>query len=127
MRKESQGKMKQLYSLYTVLAPGALFVALSVSQGTVVWAQTIPVQLWVTTSSTTGVTFGLKQQPNLRFGSDINDGVAAIDVDDTKVFQTMEGGGASFTDSAAWLVNEKLSPAVRDQVMRKPSLEEWRD
>ena len=119
MRKESQGKMKQLYSLYTVLAPGALFVALSVSQGTVVWAQTIPVQLWVTTSSTTGVTFGLKQQPNLRFGSDINDGVAAIDVDDTKVFQTMEGGGASFTDSAAWLVNEKLSPAVCDQVMQK--------
>ncbi len=30
----------------------------------------------------------------------------------------MEGGGASFTDSAAWLVNENLSPSVRDQVMQ---------
>jgi glucosylceramidase len=111
--------MKQLCSLCTVLAPGTLFVVLSASLGTVAWAQTAPVQLWVTTSNTTGVAIGLKQQPSLRFGPDANDGVATIDVDETRIFQTMEGGGASFTDSAAWLVNEKLSPAVRDQVMRK--------
>ncbi len=111
--------MKQLCSFCTVLVPGALFVALSASPGTVLWAQKIPVQLWTTTSSTTGVTAGLKQQPDLRFGPDANDNVAAIDVDDSKTFQKMEGGGASFTDGAAWLVNEKLSPTVRDQVMQQ--------
>src|SRR5579859_3987868 len=111
--------MKQLCSFCTVLVPGALFVALSASPGTVLWAQTIPVQLWTTTSSTTGVTAGLKQQPELRFGPDADDRAVAIDVDDSKTFQKMEGGGASFTDGAAWLINQKLSPAQRDEVMRR--------
>lgn len=110
--------MKRLCRLYTVLAPGALFVALSASHSAVAWTQKVPVQLWVTTSSTSGILAGLKQQPELSFGPDANDQVAAIDVDDSKTYQTMEGGGASFTDSAAWLVNEKLPPMVRDQVMQ---------
>ena len=54
--------MKQMC---TISAPGALFAALSTSHGNVLWAQTIPVQLWITTSSTTtGVTAGLKQRPD---------------------------------------------------------------
>jgi glucosylceramidase len=111
--------MKQLRGLYTALAHGALLAVLGTSQGTAASAQTVPVHLWVTTSSATGVTAGLKQEPDLSFGPETQDGVATIDVDEGKTFQTMEGGGASFTDSAAWLVNEKLPPAVRDEVMQK--------
>jgi glucosylceramidase len=100
------------------LAPGALLAVLSASQAGMASAQTTPVHLWVTTSSTTGVAAGLKQEPDISFGPDEQADVAILDVDDSKSFQRMEGGGASFTDSAAWLVNEKLSPAVRDDVMR---------
>jgi glucosylceramidase len=101
------------------LAPSALFAVLSAFQAPTAPAQTVPVQLWVTTSSTTGVTAGLEQQPDISFGADAHDDVATIDVDDSKTFQTMEGGGASFTDSAAWLLNEKLPRKVRDEVMRR--------
>ncbi|HTC94935.1 MAG TPA: glycoside hydrolase family 30 beta sandwich domain-containing protein [Terriglobales bacterium] len=111
--------MKQLSRLCKVLSSVALSVVLSAAYGTVVWAQKVPVQLWVTTSNTTGVVLGLQRQHDLRFTADANDSITAIDVDEAKVFQKMEGGGASFTDSAAWLVNEKLSPASRKQVMRK--------
>src|SRR5215471_9254085 len=111
--------MKQLCGLCMALAPGALFAVLSASQVPRAAAQTVPVQLWVTTSSTTGVTVGLEQQPDISFGADAHDDVATIDVDDGKTFQTMEGGGASFTDSAAWLLNEKLPRKVRDEVMRR--------
>lgn len=41
----------------------------------------------------------------------------AINVDDTIRYQTLEGVGASFTDSAAYLVWEKLTPAQRAQLM----------
>lgn len=37
----------------------------------------------------------------------------AIDIDDRQTFQTMEGFGASLTESSAWLLHDKLSPAQR--------------
>ena len=59
----------------------------------------------------------LSPQPSLTFvpgpGSTL-----AINVDDTIRYQTLEGVGASFTDSAAWLVWEKLTPAQRNQLMQ---------
>jgi O-glycosyl hydrolase len=59
----------------------------------------------------------LSPQPSLTFvpgpGSTL-----AINVDDTIRYQTLEGVGASFTDSAAWLVWEKLTPAQQHQLMQ---------
>ncbi|HEY4762849.1 MAG TPA: carbohydrate-binding protein [Candidatus Sulfotelmatobacter sp.] len=59
----------------------------------------------------------LSPQPSLTFvpgpGSTL-----AINVDDTIRYQTLEGVGASFTDSAAWLVWEKLTPAQQNQLMQ---------
>ena len=59
----------------------------------------------------------LSPQPSLTFvpgpGSSL-----AITVDDTIRYQTLEGVGASFTDSAAWLVWEKLTPGQRNQLMQ---------
>ena len=41
-----------------------------------------------------------------------------IYVDETQTYQEIEGFGASITDSAAYLLNEKATPADRDTVMR---------
>lgn len=41
----------------------------------------------------------------------------AINIDDTVRYQTLEGVGASFTDTAAYLVWNKLTPAQRQQLM----------
>jgi glucosylceramidase len=42
-----------------------------------------------------------------------------ISIDDLKAYQEVEGFGASFTDSSAWLVYTKLTPAQRDDIMQK--------
>ncbi len=59
-------------------------------------------------------------------GSDLAFGVAAptatamaIDVDDTKTFQTIQGFGAAMTDSSAWMLTTKLSCAERQRVMQR--------
>jgi glucosylceramidase len=82
-------------------------------------AQASSIHVWTTTSDEAGVVAGLEAQPDITLGKDAADGVQAIDVDETKVFQKMEGGGASFTDGAAWLINQKLSPVQRAQVMKR--------
>jgi len=42
-----------------------------------------------------------------------------ITVDDTKTYQRIDGFGASLTDSSAWLIYTKLTPAQRDDLMQK--------
>ena len=84
-----------------------------------VHAQQSSVQLWITTSDEAGVVAGLEAQPDLAFRPNAPDGIQAIEVDESKVYQRMEGGGAAFTDGAAWLINQKLSAVQRDQVMRR--------
>ena len=41
----------------------------------------------------------------------------SISVDETRRFQTIDGFGASITDGAAWLLEDRLKPASRDTVM----------
>jgi glucosylceramidase len=112
---ENDGREITLKLTRTALptAIGILFCAASAA------AQATPVQLWITTSDDAGIVKGLEQQPDLAFGADSNTAEAVIDLDDTKQFQAMIGGGASLTDGAAWLINEKLSPVQRDEVMRR--------
>jgi beta-glucanase (GH16 family) len=43
----------------------------------------------------------------------------AITIDPTERYQPIDGFGASFTDSAAYLINQKLSESERDTLMRK--------
>ena len=43
----------------------------------------------------------------------------AIVVDHSRLHQEIEGFGASFTDSAAYLLNHVAAPATRDEVMRR--------
>lgn len=58
----------------------------------------------------------LQLQPSVAFSAQ-NDLPIAIRVDDGIRFQQMDGFGASFTDSSAWLVGTKLSPEQRSEVM----------
>lgn len=42
-----------------------------------------------------------------------------VTVDETVIYQQMDGFGASFTDASAWLVYHALTPELRDELMRK--------
>ena len=59
----------------------------------------------------------LSQQPNLSFAPDSGFNPVTITVDENTQFQQMEGFGASFTDSSAWLVYNKLNATQRNALM----------
>ncbi|GHF33010.1 glucosylceramidase [Amycolatopsis bartoniae] len=82
------------------------------------------VNVWLTTTNDshgTNVTRGLQQQSPVSFSAGTGSGGQTITVNENTTFQTFEGGGASFTDTAAWLMSSSgaLSPATRDDTMRK--------
>jgi glucosylceramidase len=60
----------------------------------------------------------LQLQPALKFVAPESSS-PTITVDDTHTFQQMDGFGASFTDSSAWLIFNKLSASQRTDVMEK--------
>ncbi|KDO07676.1 ricin-type beta-trefoil lectin domain protein [Amycolatopsis mediterranei] len=82
------------------------------------------VNVWLTTTSDAGgrtVTRGLQQQAPITFAAGTGSGGVTINVNENTTYQQFEGGGASFTDTAAWLMNSSgaLSQATRDDTMRK--------
>ncbi|MEU5261941.1 ricin-type beta-trefoil lectin domain protein [Amycolatopsis sp. NPDC021455] len=82
------------------------------------------VNVWLTTTSDSGgrqVTRGLQQQAPITFAAGTGTGGVTVNVNENTTYQQFEGGGASFTDTAAWLMNSSgaLSQATRDDTMRK--------
>ncbi|WP_445280839.1 ricin-type beta-trefoil lectin domain protein [Streptomyces sp. DSM 118148] len=82
------------------------------------------VTAWLTTTDDSGgrhVVRGLQAQTPFAFQSGAGGAGENITVDENTRYQTFTGGGASFTDTAAWLMNSSgaLSPATRDATMRK--------
>src|SRR5215471_21399983 len=76
-------------------------------------AQTVNV--WVTTDDQKSK---LQQQPPTSFSTGTGGSAAKfIFVDETQAYQTIEGFGASFTDSAAYLLNQKVPPSQINTVM----------
>ncbi len=71
------------------------------------------VSVWVTTGDRSKL---LAQQPSVTFGAGTS-AATTIDVDTATTYQTMDGFGASFTDSSAWLVGTRMSTAQCDQLM----------
>lgn len=67
------------------------------------------------------VTRGLQAQTPFAFQSGSGGTGENITVDENTRYQTFTGGGASFTDTAAWLMNSSgaLSQTTRDATMRK--------
>jgi glucosylceramidase len=80
------------------------------------------VNVWLTTTSDSGgrtVTRGLQQQTPVSFSSGSASSAATVTVDENTRYQQFTGAGASFTDTAAWLMNSSgaLSAATRNTVM----------
>src|SRR5690242_12414719 len=81
------------------------------------------VNIWLTTTDDSGgrhVTRGLQQQTPIAFGTG-GSGAQNITVNENTRYQQFTGAGASFTDTAAWLMNSSgaLSSTTRTQVMQK--------
>ncbi|MFI5528406.1 ricin-type beta-trefoil lectin domain protein [Kitasatospora sp. NPDC051853] len=80
------------------------------------------VSVWLTTTDDAGgrhVTRGLQPQAATAFAAGSGGG-QQVTVDESVRYQQFTGGGASFTDTAAWLLNSSgVSAATRDATMRK--------
>jgi glucosylceramidase len=82
------------------------------------------VNIWLTTTSDAGgrtVTRGLQQQAATAFGPAGGSANQTITVNENVRYQTFEGGGASITDTTAWLLRGSgaVTAATRDAVMRR--------
>jgi glucosylceramidase len=71
------------------------------------------VSVWLTTPDQSNL---LAPQSPVAFSGDPVPDLPIVDVDDTQQFQTIEGVGASFTDSSAWVMAQ-VDDATRAQVM----------
>ncbi|MDQ0949441.1 glucosylceramidase [Streptomyces phaeochromogenes] len=82
------------------------------------------VTAWLTTTDDTGgrhVVRGLQAQAPFAFQAGSGGSGENISVDENTRYQSFSGGGASFTDTAAWLMDGSgaLTQATRDATMRK--------
>jgi glucosylceramidase len=73
------------------------------------------VELWLTTGDKTK----LLQPLHDNVSNGIVEGVHLIKIDTSKTYQTMDGFGFSLTGGSAWLLNEKLSPKRRAEVLKE--------
>ncbi|HLJ45126.1 MAG TPA: carbohydrate-binding protein [Bryobacteraceae bacterium] len=72
------------------------------------------VSVWLTTDDQKTL---LQPQQPVSFAPGASPTIPTIFVDDSVVYQSIEGFGASFTDSSAWLMAEKIPAGSLDQVM----------
>ncbi|TDD74297.1 glucosylceramidase [Actinomadura darangshiensis] len=109
----------------TVLAAGALAlaVAAAVSAAPSAHAAGETVNIYLTTTSDSGgrvVTRGLERQAPVEFAASSPGATHTIAVDDGVRYQRFVGGGASITDTTAYLFRGgAISAGTRDEVMRR--------
>src|SRR5260370_11326135 len=60
----------------------------------------------------------LREKPYLQFSPSQPSG-RAIRVDSSRTYQQIDGFGASLTDSSAWLLSKKLTPAQRTTLLKQ--------
>ena len=94
-------------------------LALTAACGTVILTQQ-PAQAVGENISVTLTTADLQQaltpQPGIALGA-VSSGAVNLSVDNTETYQTIDGFGAAFTDSSAYLLHEQLDATTRDRVM----------
>src|SRR6185436_7615722 len=110
--------------LAATLLSTVVIVAPAVTGRTISHAAGEVVAIWLTTTDDAAgrhVTRGLQQQTSIAFAPDTGGSGQTIIVDDNTRFQQFSGAGASFTDTAAWLMNSSgaLSSATRTSVMQR--------
>ena len=74
------------------------------------------VSVWLTTPDELEL---LAPQSPITFEPDAGQFATTIDVNPQTTFQEMDGFGASWTDSSAWLVSAKLSASERNELMSR--------
>jgi glucosylceramidase len=72
------------------------------------------VQVWLTGGNKTKL---LSQESNVAFTPGSGSHPTKINVDQAVTYQTMSGFGAAMTDSSAWLIQNELNAAQRDDLM----------
>jgi len=72
------------------------------------------IEVWLTTGDKSSL---LEQQQDLIFQPGSGSGGFTINVTPTTTFQTIEGFGASLTDSSAWLIENEMSSSQRNDLM----------
>ena len=93
--------------LLAMLAAGAPYRTLAAGE---------TVGVWMTTADQSKL---LAQQPSLTFGPDSGSASYTVDVNEGVTYQTIDGFGAAFTDSSAWLVASRMSAAQRGALMQR--------
>lgn len=75
-----------------------------------------PVQAWVTEGNKSKL---LSAESVLAFAADGAAVNPTIEVDENTTYQSIDGFGGALTDSSAWLIQNKLDAAGRDELMNK--------
>ncbi|MEU5366099.1 ricin-type beta-trefoil lectin domain protein [Streptomyces sp. NPDC005925] len=124
MRRSTRPLPRTLGLLLAGLLTTAGVSAAGVTNATPARAAGEQVTPWLTTTDDSGgrhVVRGLQAQAPVAFQSGSGSGGENITVDENTRYQSFTGGGASFTDTAAWLMDGSgaLSQATRDATMRK--------
>jgi O-Glycosyl hydrolase len=96
------------------LMTSLLTTSLSIAKPEIAAAAGETVSVWRTNES---LTEKLAAQSNLTFSADTGSSTNTIFVDENSTFQTIDGFGASITDSSAYLMNQKLTAANRNTLM----------
>src|SRR5580765_2443474 len=101
-----------------LVVPFALLAIAVVSRGLVAASSNggSTVSVWLTTPDQANL---LTPQAPVSFGPDGGTNPFTIDLDESTTYQQMDGFGASFTDSAAWLVANALSSSARTQLLAR--------
>ena len=115
-----RGRARRL-AVVALLALPAMLIALPLPPAA---AASESVNIWLTSTNDSGgrnVTRGLQQQTPIAFSSGTGGGGQNITVNENTRYQQFVGAGASFTDTAAWLMNSSgaLSASTRNSVMTK--------
>src|SRR5882757_403961 len=110
--------------LVATLLSAAMAAALALIGGTPAHAAGEAVNVWLTTTNDSGgrnVTRGLQQQTPTAFTSGTSGSGQTVVVNENTKYQQFSGAGASFTDTAAYLMNSSgaLSSATRTSVMQQ--------
>ncbi|MEH6435916.1 glycoside hydrolase family 30 protein [Massilia sp. DD77] len=73
------------------------------------------VQAWVTTGDQSKL---LAREADARLGK-VNTAGTVIEIDPSKRYQEFQGFGASITDASAYLIQQRMSPAQREALLRE--------
>lgn len=103
----------RVHSVAALSATAAIVVIAAILAGPILSAGS-GVSIWLTTPTQSSL---LSPQAGIPFAPDSGSNPLTIDVDAATVYQQMDGFGASFTDSSAWLIFNALSTTARAQLM----------